>query len=215
MSGIKGKDENLKGLFGGSTLDRTLFRKEKKVTVKAVSSSLMREWLCLNPHFYCPLFSWHWQTKGLLICVYWSLPPFPSPVRFEAIPSALSLFENNLHLGAQERERERKKKTSTSGQWNCLVTQKGVIIEINHPILFHNWTLPWLTFQWHLPSGLSHHVHPTSVSFVCQEDSAALLVGLVWQCERHKKFPLNWQRQRLKLNDQKKTNSWCLFLVVF
>lgn len=30
------------------------------------------------------------------------------------------------------------KKNNTSGQWNCLVTQKGVIIEINHPILFHN-----------------------------------------------------------------------------
>lgn len=112
-----------------------------------------------------------------------------------------------------EGERERKK-SSTSGQWNCLVTQKGVIIEINHPILFHNWTLPWLTFQWHLPSGLSHHVHPTSVSFVCQEDSAAPLVGLVWRCEQHKKFPLNWQRPRLKLNEQKK-NCWCLFLVVF
>lgn len=28
--GIKGKDENLKGLFGGSTLDRNLFRKEKE-----------------------------------------------------------------------------------------------------------------------------------------------------------------------------------------
>lgn len=28
--GIKGKDENLKGLFGGSTLDRNLLRKEKE-----------------------------------------------------------------------------------------------------------------------------------------------------------------------------------------
>lgn len=108
-------------------------------------------------------------------------PPLPSPVRFEAIPSALSLFESNLHLGAQEREK------NTSGQWNCLVTQKGVIIEINHPILFHNWTLPRLTFQWHLPSRLSYHMHSPNSSFVCQENSEPPLVGLVWQCNLHRK----------------------------
>lgn len=142
-------------------------------------------------------------------------PSFPIPSQIWGYSiSTVSLWKQPSSWGTGAREGE-KKKTSTSGQWNCLVTQKGVIIEINHPILFHNWTLPWLTFQWHLPSRLSHHVHPTSVSFVCQEDSAALLVGLVWQCERHKKFPLNWQRQRLKLNDQKKKNCWCLFLVVF
>lgn len=168
--GIKGS------VFEGSTLDRNLFRKEKKVTVKAVSSSLVGEWLCLNPSFYCPLFSWHSQTKGLLICVYWSLlPSHPQ--------SDLRLFHQHcLSLKATFILGHRREKKNTSGQWNCLVTQKGVIIEINHPILFHNWTLPRLTFQWHLPSRLSYHMHSPNSSFVCQENSEPPLVGLVWQC---------------------------------
>lgn len=101
-------------------------KKRKKVNSKPGSSSPEGKWLCLASSLYCTPFSWHSQTKGLLACL---LKPPPPLFHQHLLP-----FKATFILG-HSGEKEKKK---TSGQWNCLVTQKGVIIEINHPILFHN-----------------------------------------------------------------------------
>ena len=112
--------------------------------------------------------------------------PIPSLIWGHSISTASLWKQPSAWEG---RERERKK--NTSGQWNWLVTQKGVIIEINHPILFHNLTLPQLTFLWHLPSRLSYNMYSPEWGPDCQEDSLLPLVGLVWHCDLHEKISSN------------------------
>lgn len=182
--GIKGKDENLKAVcLGAQPSTGTSSEKKRKSQSKQYLPLWWESGSASIPPFIVPSSA---DTAKLKDCSYVfteaSSPPIPSQIWGYSI-STVSLWKQPSSWGTGER------KKNTSGQWNCLVTQKGVIIEINHPILFHNWTLPRLTFQWHLPSSLSYHMHSPNSSFVCQENSEPPLVGLVWQCNLHKKFP--------------------------
>lgn len=119
--GIKGKDENLKGLFGGSTLDRNLFRKEKEShSQSSVFLSDERVALPQSLFFIVPSSADTGKRKD---CSYVfteaSLLPHPQSDLRLFHQHCLSL-KTTFILGQGEREKvkekKRRKKNSTSGQ---------------------------------------------------------------------------------------------------
>lgn len=174
---IKGRDWNQKtGVFWISALNSNFYRKEKKDEIKAtlpLSLSRSFSWFSFIPLSLLSLLQL--TQPNLRIAYVCLLKPAPSS------PGSL---------------KKKKKKTHPLGSEIASSHKNASLLRQITLILFYNKTLPRLTFQWHLPSWLSHHMYALGCSFVCHKDSLVPQVSLLWQCHLKTKKKKNLVRPK-------------------